>query len=72
MLLACEGALSPETTVTFTTPVNVTDLMPDAPASYFDGDIKVSPMPVVAGVDTTITAKLTNPLAHTRHRRCVV
>ena len=63
MLLACEGALSPETTVTFTTPVNVTDLMPDAPASYFDGDIKVNPMPVITGVNTTITAKLTNPLA---------
>ena len=61
----CEGALSPETTVTFTVPPIIpdTDLMPDAPASYFDGDISVNPMPVVAGVHTTLTAKLTNPLA---------
>ena len=62
-VVGCEGALSPETTVTFTTPLNVTDLMPDAPASYFDGDIEINPMPVATGVNTTITAKLTNPLA---------
>ena len=61
-LSTCVNALSPEAIVTFTTPVNVTDLMPDAPASYFDGDIKVNPMPVITGITTTISAKLTNPL----------
>ena len=60
---SCEGAVSPETTVTFTAPVNVTDLLPDAPSSYFDGDIEIKPMPVISGITTTITAKLTNPLA---------
>ena len=60
--LACEGALSPETKVTFTTPVNVTDLLPNAPASYFDGDIEISPLPVITGISTTMTVKLTNPL----------
>ncbi len=59
----CEGALSPEATVTFTTPIAGTDLLPNAPSSYFDGDIQVNPMPVVLGVDTTISAKLTNPLS---------
>ena len=62
-VIGCEGALSPETTVTFTALPSVTDLMPNAPASYFDGDIEVKPMPVVVGVETTITAKLSNPLA---------
>ncbi|HEX7432746.1 MAG TPA: Ig-like domain-containing protein [Anaerolineaceae bacterium] len=61
-VVACEGALSPETTVTFTTPINVTELLPNAPSSYFDGDIEINPMPVITGVPTTITAKLTNPL----------
>ena len=60
----CEGALSPETKVTFTTPVNVTDLLPNAPASYFDGDIEISPLPVITGISTTMTVKLTNPLTH--------
>ncbi len=61
-LTSCEGVLSPEAKVTFTTPINITDLLPNAPASYFDGDIQVSPLPVVTGITSTITAKLTNPL----------
>ena len=56
------GAMSPEAMVTFTTPVNVTDLLPNAPASYFDGDIEISPLPVITGISTTMTVKLTNPL----------
>lgn len=61
-LATCEGALSPEAKVTFTTPVNVTDLLPNGAASYFDGDILVNPQPVVTGITTTIYAKLTNPI----------
>ena len=36
---ACEGAMSPTAKVTFTTPLNLTDLFPNSPASYFNGDI---------------------------------
>jgi hypothetical protein len=61
-LAACEGALSPAARVTFTQPLNVTDLFPDSPASYFNGDISVTPKPVIVGIPTTIQAKFTNPL----------
>lgn len=59
---ACEGAMSPTAKVTFTTPIDITDLFPDSPASYFDGNINVSPLPVIVGVTSTIQVKLTNPL----------
>ena len=59
---ACEGALSPASRVTFTTPIDVTELFPNSPASYFDGSISVSPLPVIVGVTSTIQARLTNPL----------
>ncbi len=59
---ACEGALSPTSSVTFTTPINITDLFPNSPAAYFDLNISVSPLPVIVGVPATINAKLTNPL----------
>jgi hypothetical protein len=59
---ACESALSPSTKVTFTTPVAITELFPDSPASYFDGRISVSPLPVTVGVPSTISAVLKNPL----------
>jgi hypothetical protein len=59
---ACEGAQSPTSKVTFTAPVNVTDLFPDSPAPYFDGNLGITPMPVIVGITTTIRAKLTNPL----------
>lgn len=59
---SCEGALSPETSVTFTPIDTSLNLLPNAPASYFDGDITVKPQPVVVGVTETISAKLTNPL----------
>ena len=59
----CEGALSPTSKVTFTPPLTITDLLPNAPASYFDGDISITPLPVVTGVTTTIHAQLTNPLS---------
>jgi Bacterial Ig-like domain (group 1) len=59
---ACEAALSPVSEVTFTTPINITELMPDAQAPYFNGDISLSPMPVIVNVPETILAKLTNPL----------
>lgn len=59
---ACEAALSPTTKVTFTPPVDVTSLFPEAPASYFDGAMSVSPIPVMVGVTSTIYAQLANPL----------
>jgi len=59
---ACEGALSPTAKVTFNAPLNITDLFPNSPASYFDGDISVTPLPVIVGITATIHAKLTNPL----------
>jgi len=62
-ITACEGALSPSSTITFTAPVNITDLFPDSPAPYFNGRIRVSPMPIVVGVPSTVQATLTNPLS---------
>ncbi len=62
-LSSCGGALSPETNVTFTQPVTGADLLPNAPASYFDGDIQASPLPLEVSVPATISAKLTNPTA---------
>lgn len=61
-LSACESALSPETTVTFTPIDPNLDLLPDAQASYFNGAITVLPQPVVVGITETISAKLTNPM----------
>ncbi|HEY6119988.1 MAG TPA: Calx-beta domain-containing protein [Pyrinomonadaceae bacterium] len=60
--LTCEGVLSPTSKITFTPPLNITDLFPNSLSPYFDGDISVTPLPVIAGVTTTIHAKLTNPL----------
>jgi hypothetical protein len=59
---ACEGAMSPVAKITFTPPVNITDLFPNSPAPYFDGNISLTPVPVITGITTTIHAKLTNPL----------
>ncbi|MDP2706337.1 MAG: Ig-like domain-containing protein, partial [Burkholderiales bacterium] len=61
-LTSCEDALSPTTKVTFNAPLNITDLFPNSPASYFDGNINVTPMPVIMGITATIQATLTNPL----------
>ena len=60
--VTCENALSPTARVTFTTPLDVTDLFPDSPAPYLASGIHVSPLPVVQGVTTTISTTLTNPL----------
>jgi hypothetical protein len=61
-LTGCETALSPDSQITFTTPVLPgLDLMPDDKSPYNNGDIRVSPMPVIKGVLTTIYATLTNP-----------
>jgi hypothetical protein len=59
---SCEVALSPTAKVTFTQPLVFTELMPDGSAPYLNGDISVSPLPVVTGVNTTIYVRLTNPL----------
>ncbi len=61
-LTACEGAPSPEADVTFTAAPNITDLFPNSPAPYFNGGLKVTPLPVMTGIPTTILATLTNPL----------
>lgn len=61
-LSSCEGVLSPTSKVTFAPPVNLTDLLPNAPASYFDGDITVDPLPLITGITATISVRLTNPL----------
>jgi hypothetical protein len=58
----CESALSPTAQVTFVPPVNITELFPDSPAPYMDGNITVSPEPIAVGVPTTLAAKITNPL----------
>jgi hypothetical protein len=63
---ACEGALSPQSQVRFTTPIGANvDLMPDSGSDYYNRDISVSPQPILTGVPTTITARLTNPLTTT-------
>jgi hypothetical protein len=62
-LTACEGALSPDSKITFTAPVADIDLMPNTASPYENNDITVSPLPVLTGVSTTITARLTNPLS---------
>jgi hypothetical protein len=64
-LTACEGSLSPDSKVTFTTPAPYVDLMPDDSSPYSNGDIWVDPLPVIVGVPTTIYARLTNPLTTT-------
>lgn len=61
-LSACEVTLSPTSKVTFTQPLSITDLMPNAASPYLNEDIWVTPLPVVTGVTTTIFARLTNPL----------
>ncbi len=61
-LSACEGALSPETSVTFTPIDPSLDLLPNAQAPYFNGAITVKPQPVVVGITETISAQLINPL----------
>jgi hypothetical protein len=60
---ACEGALSPSAKVTFTQPINVTDLFPNSPAPYFSDDMSITPLPVINGITATIHAKLNNPLS---------
>jgi hypothetical protein len=64
-LTACEGSLSPDAKVTFTTPAPYVDLMPDDASPYGNGDIWVTPLPVITGIPTTISARLTNPLTST-------
>ena len=59
---SCEGAMSPTSQVSFTTPLNILDLFPNSPASYFDGNITISPQPVIVGVPALVSARLTNPL----------
>lgn len=59
---ACEGAMSPTATVTFTEPLDITELFPDSAAPYLERGISVSPLPVIVGVPTTIQVRLKNPL----------
>ncbi|HET7376324.1 MAG TPA: Ig-like domain-containing protein, partial [Anaerolineae bacterium] len=61
-LTGCEGVVPPTAKVTFTPPINITDLFPNSPAPYFADNLSLTPMPVVTGITETIHAKLTNPL----------
>lgn len=60
---ACENALSPVARVTFTAPLIATDLFPNAQAPYFSNDLTITPRPLIDGVSTTLSLKLTNPLS---------
>ena len=59
---ACEETTVPGAKVTFTPSVTDIDLLPNGAAPYLNSDLEVSPMPVIRGVTTTLSAKLTNPL----------
>ncbi len=59
---ACEAALAPITNITFTPPINLTELFPNSPAPYLSDDLSVTPLPVTVGVTATVRALLTNPL----------
>jgi len=61
-LLGCESVMSPVSKVTFTAPLNITDLFPDSPAPYFAGNLSLTPLPIITGITETIHAKLVNPL----------
>jgi hypothetical protein len=58
---ACEDALSPTSKITFTPPLDITDLMPNSAAPYVNTDLIVLPKPTVVGIISTLTADLTNP-----------
>jgi hypothetical protein len=62
-LTSCESVMSPVAQVTFTPPINTTDLFPNSPAPYFSNDLSITPMPIVTGVTETIHSRLTNPLS---------
>ena len=59
---ACEETTVPNAKVTFTPSVTDLDLLPNGAAPYLNSDLEVSPMPVIRGITTTLSAKLTNPL----------
>lgn len=56
----CDAALPSETRVTFTAFDDAGELMPGAKAPYLDGRIEVEPEPIVRGVPTTASVRLTN------------
>jgi hypothetical protein len=57
----CEGALSPTSRITFTPPLDITDLMPNAAAPYMNTNLIILPKPTVVGIPSTLTVRLTNP-----------
>jgi hypothetical protein len=59
---ACEETTVPSAKVTFTPSVTDLDLLPNGAAPYLNSDLEVSPLPVIRGVTTTLSARLTNPL----------
>jgi hypothetical protein len=59
---ACEETTVPGAKVTFTPSVTELDLLPNGAAPYLNSDLDVSPLPVMRGISTTLSAKLTNPL----------
>ncbi|CAG0927951.1 hypothetical protein TFLX_00721 [Thermoflexales bacterium] len=62
---ACETARAPSSRITFTPASSDLDLIPGVPAPYVNTNLKVSPMPVVRGVPSTIQGKLINTGATT-------
>ena len=58
---ACDGALSPTSKITFTPPLDFTELLPGSPAPYVNSNLVVTPKPTVVGVTSTLRANLTNP-----------
>ena len=60
-LTACEGAMSPTSKISFTQPLDLTDLMPNSAAPYVNSDLVILPKPTVVGITSTLTANLTNP-----------
>ncbi|MGH9818130.1 MAG: hypothetical protein ACRD6I_18865, partial [Candidatus Acidiferrales bacterium] len=57
---ACESARSPVAKVTFTS-ASADELLPDGEAPYFNSGIQIDPAPIVRGVPTRLSARLTNP-----------
>jgi len=57
---ACETARTPTAKVTFTA-ASSADLLANAEAPYFASSIQIEPEPIIRGIPTRLSAKLTNP-----------
>lgn len=57
---ACESAKTPTAKITFTAQA-ASELDPEAEAPYFSERLTIDPEPIIRGVPTRLSAKLTNP-----------